>query len=87
MNGEQTKTVESRTEEGRVFSEKAVAAPRVRFSLAIRLYAVASGLTVKEIAQHLEISDSMLSLIMAGKRDPGRGFRVLLADWLLDDTL
>ncbi len=61
--------------------------PRKRFSLVIRLYAAASGKTIKDIATELEISDSMLSLIMAGKRDPGRAFRSLLSEWLLDADL
>lgn len=58
---------------------------RNRFSLAIRLYAVAAGKTMRDIAEELGISQSMLHCIMEGKRDPGRAFRTLLSEWLLDE--
>ncbi len=60
---------------------------RVRFSMVMRLYAAATDIKMKDIARQLEISDSMLHCIMEGKRDPGRAFRTMLAEWLLEDDL
>lgn len=63
------------------------ASKRKRIDLVIKLYGAATGKTRKEIANELDISDSMLSLLMAGKRQPGRGLRIVLADWLLEGDL
>ncbi len=49
--------------------------------MTLKKYIKKTGLRQKEVAKDLKISETHLSLILSGKKEPGAGLCIRIEDW------